>query len=107
MLFATVLVVGGAVLFACHRPPHPSKMHPSKMELGHWRFLCSEKCYQYCLNQGVCREQATGGIMERAVDWLFSHADDMDTAVAAVQKGSNALSGTTMHTALLPVPLTQ
>mmetsp|Transcript_7420 Transcript_7420/g.21943 ORF Transcript_7420/g.21943 Transcript_7420/m.21943 type:complete len:903 (+) Transcript_7420:355-3063(+) len=36
--------------------------------------------------------KATGGIMERAVDWLFSHADDMDTAVAAVQKGSNALS---------------
>lgn len=25
--------------------------------------------------------------MERAVDWLFSHADDMDAAVAAAQGG--------------------
>ncbi|CDF33158.1 unnamed protein product [Chondrus crispus] len=46
--------------------------------------------------------KATGGSLERAADWLFSHADDLDSAVAAVTNesgnsgcgsGESALSG--------------
>jgi ubiquitin carboxyl-terminal hydrolase 5/13 len=33
---------------------------------------------------------AAGGAMDRAADWLFSHIDDLDTAIA--QLGTNATS---------------
>ena len=32
----------------------------------------------------VVAAQATHGSLERAADWLFSHADDLDSAVASV-----------------------
>ena len=31
-----------------------------------------------------CHMQACHGSLERAGDWLFSHADDLDSAVASV-----------------------
>ncbi len=34
--------------------------------------------------QLMWRLQACHGSLERAADWLFSHADDLDSAVAAV-----------------------
>jgi len=35
----------------------------------------------------------TGGDMERAADWLFSHADDLDGAVASLASGAAAAGG--------------
>jgi ubiquitin carboxyl-terminal hydrolase 5/13 len=36
---------------------------------------------------------ATGGSVERAGDWLFSHMDDLAAAVAAVQGQAAAATG--------------
>lgn len=36
--------------------------------------------------------KATGGSLERAADWLFSHADDLGAAVAAVEKDTTTAS---------------
>ena len=33
--------------------------------------------------------KATGGDAARGADWLFSHTDDLDTAVAEVSLGSS------------------
>jgi len=36
--------------------------------------------------------QACSGSVERAADWLFSHADDLDAAVASVSSAGSATS---------------
>ena len=36
---------------------------------------------------------ATGGSLERAADWLFSHSDDLDSAVAQALGGGSGSSG--------------
>ncbi len=35
-----------------------------------------------------CVAQACGGNVERAADWLFSHTDDLDSAVASVMQAA-------------------
>jgi ubiquitin carboxyl-terminal hydrolase 5/13 len=43
--------------------------------------------------QALAALTATGGSMERAADWLFSHAGDMDAAVAGVLGGGGGGGG--------------
>ena len=41
------------------------------------------------IKQATAALKATDGNMERAADWLFSHADDMASAVALVMGGGD------------------
>eukprot|EP00242_Pyramimonas_sp_CCMP2087_P018042 CAMPEP_0198226420 /NCGR_PEP_ID=MMETSP1445-20131203/105223_1 /TAXON_ID=36898 /ORGANISM="Pyramimonas sp., Strain CCMP2087" /LENGTH=130 /DNA_ID=CAMNT_0043906223 /DNA_START=19 /DNA_END=411 /DNA_ORIENTATION=+ len=36
--------------------------------------------------------KATQGVLERAADWLFSHADDLDAALAGVSESSASVA---------------
>ena len=41
------------------------------------------------LHEAVLGVQACYGSLERAADWLFSHADDLDSAVASVSSSAS------------------
>lgn len=47
---------------------------------------------------------ATGGSAERAGDWLFSHADNLEAAVAAVAGGGGDAAGPAPSSAASPAP---
>jgi Ubiquitin carboxyl-terminal hydrolase len=55
----------------------------------HVRLICSEPCAQHRECSLTCNLlQACDGSLERAADWLFSHADDLDAAVAEAQSAA-------------------